>query len=91
MNRFLCFVLTDTKPSLRKLASDRAIFGPKHMVYSLPYDIEFSLVKLFERELELTKNLQIFLRDLSYRYDFNSFDLFKVLDSYGFGYITSEK
>jgi len=89
--RFLCFVLTDSQPSLRKLSLDRALFGPKKVEYFLPYDVEYSIVKLLERELDLGKNLQIFLKDLSYRYDFNSYDLFKVLDNFGFGFLTSEK
>ena len=89
--RYLSFAVTDTKPSLRRLAQERAIYGTKRVDYKLPYDVEYSLAKLLDRELDLVRNIQKILLDLSYRYDFNSFDLFNILDNYNMNFISAEK
>ena len=89
--RFLNFIVTENKPSLRRLAQERSIYGPKRSDLTLPYDLEYSLVKLFDREIELVKNIQFNLSELSLRYDFNAFDLFNTLDNYNFNFLNAEK
>jgi len=58
--------------------------------YGLPYDVEYSLVRLFERELEFVRNIAVLIKDVNLRYDFNLYDLFRGLDIYNLDYITLE-
>ncbi len=56
----------------------------------ISYEVEYALTKIFNKELELGKNLFHFLNLLSTCYDFNSFDLFKELDYLSNNYLTPE-
>ena len=49
---------------------------------TLPFDVEYSLAKVFERELDLIRNLQIVLSDLKLRRDFNVYELYSSVQSY---------
>lgn len=84
-------VVTDLKPSLRRFAIEKSSYYYKRSELILPYDVEYSLAKLLDRELEMGRNIQLNLSALSYRYDYNHYDLFDVLDNYKFSYITHEK
>jgi len=84
-------IVTDLKPSIRRFAQEKERFAPKRVDLLLPYDVEYSLAKLLDRELELGRNIQLILSELSYRYDFNALDLFGCLDNYKLGFLTAEK
>lgn len=56
----------------------------------VPYDVEFSLVRLLEKELDLVKALSLAIRDLNLRYDFNVIDAFRSLDILGIDNINTE-
>jgi hypothetical protein len=58
--------------------------------YVLSYDVEYSLSKVIERELELIRELELVLSDIRGRYDFSVADVFNLLDSYGLNYINAE-
>ena len=57
----------------------------------LPYDVEYSICKIFERELGLIRGLELVLSDLKLCYDFNVSDIFNVFDLNGFNYFSSDK
>jgi hypothetical protein len=78
--------LSDTNYSLRRLARDKVGSSTR---FNLSYDVEYSLTKLFERELDLVRNLELGLSDLKSRYDFNVYDLYSILEAYS--YLTKEK
>ena len=58
---------------------------------NIPYEIEFSLARLFETELKLIKNINYCLNSLSSRSDFNIIDVFTLFDENNFNYINQKK
>ena len=90
--RFINFVVSETKPSLKRLAMDASIYSSSTNEYTLiSFEIEYTLSKIFVQEIELGKNLFRMLHQLSQCYDFNCFDLFKVLDNFNQNIISEEK
>ncbi|MFO0515321.1 MAG: hypothetical protein ACK5YA_00550 [bacterium] len=59
-------------------------------IYPVPYDCEFSFVRLLEKELDYVKCLTASIRDLNLRYDFNILDAFKSMDIYNIDNLNSE-
>jgi len=88
-SEFLNFLVTDSDFTLRRLADEKSSYYPSSSPY-LGFDVEYSLVKLFEREIELVRNLVALLKDLNLRYDHNVTQLFTSLDEYSLNYITSD-
>jgi len=80
-------ILSDYNYTLRRLARERV--GYLYTRLTLPYDVEYSLTKLLERELDLVRNAEALLNDIRARYDFNVYDLYSSIQSYS--YLTSEK
>jgi hypothetical protein len=74
---------------LRRIARDR--IGSVYSSHILHPDIEYSLSKVFEKELELVRNADIVISDIKTRYDFNVSDIFSVLDLNYFNYLNTEK
>lgn len=74
-----------------KFAQEEAVFGNKKLDYAVPFKVEYSLVKLLNRELELGKSLQEYINLLSLRSDFNAFKLFNMLDNFKYNFIAKEK
>ena len=56
-----------------------------------PYDIEISLVRLIEREIELTNNMNYCIYNVRIRNDFNFIYSFTLLDENKLNYITQNK
>lgn len=54
----------------------------------MSYNVEYSLGKIIEKELELARRLSVLIGDIKYRYDFNLHDIFHLLKSWNT--ITSE-
>ena len=52
-------------------------------ILPVPYDVEFSFVRLLEKELDFVKTLNSAIRELNLRYDFNVLDAFRSVDVYG--------
>ena len=84
-------VVTDQNLSLRRFAKERNILGPKRTEFNITYGIEYSLVSLFKIELEMKKNIQDKLFELTRRFDFSIHDVFGMLDFFKNGYINEEK
>ena len=83
-------LVSDLNPSIRRLAQEKAVYGTRRTEYP-HYDVEYSLSKLFDRELDLARNLQLVLSDLSFRHDYTINNLFDALDNYNLGYLTADK
>ena len=70
-NEFINLIQTEkSKPTPKVLSSN-----------NLSYNIEYSLIKLLQKEIELSKNLLISLNELKTRYDFNIHNIFHSLKS----------
>lgn len=59
-------------------------------IYPVPFDCEFSLVRLLEKELDYVKCLSAAIRELNLRYDFSILEAFKALDIYNIDNVNSE-
>ena len=75
---------------IKRLATEKAIYGTRRTEYP-HYDVEYSLSKLFDRELDLARNISLVLSDLSFRYDYTINNLFNALDGYSLGYLKQEE
>lgn len=84
---FLNLILSESDYTQRKIARER--IGYKK-TYALSYDVEYSLVKLLERELDLARAVDLLITDLKARYDYNVLDIYSLIQGYG-SYITLEK
>ncbi len=74
---------------LRRVARDR--IGSVYTSHILNPDVEYSLSKVFEKELELVRNAEIVISDIKTRFDFNVSDIFSLLDLNYFNYLNTEK
>ena len=84
------FIVTDTDQTLRNLALDRSSYFPNRSPF-LAYDVEYFLVRLIEKEVELVRTLNSLLSELVLRYDYNPLSMFSALDEFSLNYLTVEK
>ena len=85
-SEFLNIVLSNNNFELRKKAREK--IGSYCEENNLPFNVEYSLVKLFMKELDLIRTTRILIEKLKKRNDFNVHDLFHYLK--GYGNITNE-
>ena len=88
--RFINIIVTETDFPLRRISQEKPYTSSVKNPY-FSYEIEYSLVKLFERELELVKTLTYLIKDLSLRYDYNPYKLFAEMDEFHLNYLTIER
>lgn len=86
-SEFLNLVLSDNDFNLRKRTRER-ICSNVDNTNDIPFNVEYSLVKLFQKELDLIRSTRLLIQELKKCYDFNVHDLFHYLK--GYGDITSE-
>ena len=79
-------ILSDSNYSIRRLARDRIGYRTG---FSLHYDVELSLTKILERELETARAVELLVADVKSRYDFNVLDIYTLIQGYG-NFISSE-
>jgi hypothetical protein len=84
-------VLSENDYSLRRKARNDIGCSNYRDINVLPYDVEHSLSKVLERELENIRNLTVLLEDLKSRYDYNVLDLFTTIQTYGLDTINGEE
>lgn len=84
-------VLSDTEYSIRRSARNNLSYSSYRESSLLPYDVEYSLSKVFERELELVRSTNVLLDDVKNRYDFNVLDVFSTIHTYGLDSISAEE
>lgn len=83
---FLNLVLSDNNYTLRKSTRERV--GSCYGKSILPFNVEYSMVKLLQRELELIRTTWTIIAELKSKNDFNIHDLFHYMK--GYGCITSQ-
>ena len=74
---FLNLVLSENNFALRRLARERV--GSSYPRANLPFNVEYSIVKLFEKELELVRSTLSLLDDAKMRFDFNVHSIFHLV------------
>ena len=84
-------ILTGNDETMRKLAKEKNPLVYYNQGDVLSFEIEYSLCKIFEKEIELVKNLNKLQRDISIRTDFNLYEMFSNIDEYGTKYLSIEK
>ncbi len=80
-------VLSESNYAQREIARER--IGYKK-TFSLNYEVEFSLVRLLEIELDLARAVDLLVADIKARYDYNIQDIYSLIQGNG-SYITAEK
>lgn len=76
---FLNIVLPKTSSVLRQICTQRqSYFVAKDEV--LPYEVEWALARVFEKEIDLITRAELLKKDLANRYDFDALDLFRAID-----------
>ena len=85
-SEFLNFVLCDNDFELRKRTRERIC--SRYENSEIDFNVEYSLVKLFQKELDLIRTTRKLIDNLKQCEDFNVHDLFHYLK--GYGDITSE-
>ena len=78
---FLNFILCENNLNLRQMAREK--IGNFMQNQNFPFNVEYSLVKLFERELDLVKNILLNIKQLKCLCDFNVHDLYHLMKGYG--------
>lgn len=81
---FLNLVVSEKNILLRNSSTSFRSYEP------VPYDVEFSLVRLLEKELDFVKSMNNSIREINLRYDFNVIDAFRTLDTLGIDNINTE-
>ena len=79
-SEFLNIVLSDNNFELRKKTRER--IGSCYDNSTIEFNIEYSLVKLFQKELYLIRTTNKIIEELKSRDDFNVHDLFHYLKGY---------
>ena len=83
---FLNLVLSENNYIIRKNTRERV--GSCYGKTILSFNVEYSLVKLFQRELDLIRTNRTIIEELKSKKDFNVHDLFHYMK--GYGCITSQ-
>jgi len=76
---FLNIVLPKTSPSLRQLATSRQSYYVARYE-TLPYEVEWALARVFDKEINYFRKVELLKEDLALRYDFNLLEAFKLID-----------
>lgn len=80
-------ILSDSNYTIRRLARDRIGYRTG---FALAYEVEAALTRLFEKELELARAVELLIGDIKARYDFNILNIYTIIQGYG-SFISSER
>lgn len=78
-SEFLNLVLPKTSPSLRQLCTQRESYYVSRYE-TLPYEVEWALARVFDKEINYARKIELLKEDLALRYDFNLLDAYKLID-----------
>jgi hypothetical protein len=73
-------LIPETNFGLIRLSKEKTKFRKG---FPLSFDVNYSLIKLLERELDLARAIEILLEDIKGRYDYNIIDVYSSLKGYG--------
>mmetsp|Transcript_32612 Transcript_32612/g.29476 ORF Transcript_32612/g.29476 Transcript_32612/m.29476 type:complete len:242 (+) Transcript_32612:41-766(+) len=83
---FLNLALPRTSPSLRQLCTTReSYFVAKND--PLPYECEWALARVFDKEVNFTRKNELLKDDLQLRYDYSPLEAFRLIDEERLGYL----
>ncbi len=91
INRFLNLIIPQSETGLMKLAKGNYGYSSFSKGDMLDFEIEYSLSKLLEKEVEFVKYLDTMLREITLRKDFSPFEIFRTIDQVGLNQLSVEK
>ena len=77
---FLNMILSDSNITIRRICRENIGYKTG---FPLNYDMEYSLSKVLEKELELARAVEIIVGELKSRYDFNLLDIYGLIQGSG--------
>jgi hypothetical protein len=77
-SEFLNMIISDSNYSLKRLSKIKVGYNCSNI---LPYDVEYSLARFFERELELSRAVEMITSEINNRYDFNVLDIYSLIQA----------
>ena len=88
-SNFLNATLPVTSPALRQLATQRESYYVARDE-TLPYDVEWALARVFDKEINAHLKIELLKEDLINRYDFDTLNAFKTVDADRLGSLDHE-
>ena len=86
---FIRATLPVTNPTLRQLVTQRqAYYVGKNQ--PLPSDVEWSLARVFDKEIDAYRKIELLKESLAGRFDFNASQAFKTIDVDRLGFLDHE-
>lgn len=79
-SEFLNLVLSESNYSLRELVRNR--FSSSLLNSTMRFNVEYSIAKLLDKELDLVRSTRGFIEVIRERYDFNLHDIYHLLKGY---------
>ena len=86
---FLEAILPATSPALRKLAMERESYYVGRNE-TLPYDVEWSISRIFDKEISTYRKLELLKDELIHRFDFDTLNAYKTIDYDRLGFLDHE-
>lgn len=77
---FLNMILSDSNFTIRRISRENIGYKTG---FPLTYNMEYSLLKVLERELELVRAIEIIVAQIKNRYDFNLLDVYSLIQGAG--------
>ena len=88
-SNFLNATLPVTSPALRQLATQRESYYVARDE-TLPYDVEWALARVFDKEINAYRKIELLKEDVINRYDFDTLNAFKTVDADRLGFLDHE-
>jgi Ca2+-binding EF-hand superfamily protein len=85
-SEFLNAVLPKTSPVLRSLATGRQSYYVSKYE-ALPYETEWALARVYDKEINYLRKVELLKEDLTMRYDWSFLEAFKLIDAERIGAI----
>jgi len=87
MFRFLNIIISEKEPSMKKVAESRA-GNSFRQLQPLTQEHEYALIKLFEQEIDLARQVDSICKDISSKSDCNIYQIFCNFDTQRLNYLT---
>ena len=70
---------------------EKNLYNQVKNLIKVEYDIEYSFVRIIEKEIALAKSINYIMKTLIFRSDFSLVDMFSQLDSHNLNYLSPNK
>ena len=84
---FLNMILSDSNYNVRRISREKIGYKAG---FPLTYNMEYSLTKVLEKELELARAIEIIVAEIRNRFDFNLLDIYGLIQG-GSSYISEAR